>query len=100
MTGRLIDFCPTAWRAYQSVRPTENGLAIRHALEQIASESALVRAELPAVRYQVVEEQLPRSAEVWGLPVDGFDGTQWLIVWREQPYVVEIGHIGAAPAGP
>lgn len=97
MTVRLIDFSPAAWQAYQAVKATENGPVIRQALEQIASSSALVQTGLAPVRYKVVEERLARTPEVWGLPVDGQDGSRWLIMWREMPYVVEIGHIGAAP---
>jgi hypothetical protein len=97
MSARLIDFSPSAWQAYQAVRITQDGPVIREALEQIASTSALERADLAPVRYEVVEERLPRTPEVWGVPVDGADGTAWLIIWREMPYVVEIGHIGTAP---
>ena len=97
MTARLLDFAPAAWQAYQRLRADEMGSRLKQALEQLADDPALVRADARSSRCLVVEKQLKQAAQVWGLPVDAPDGAHVLVVWREIGPVVEIGYIGPAP---
>jgi hypothetical protein len=97
VTPRLLDFAPAAWQAYQRLRAGEVGSQLKQALEQLADDPALVRADPRSCRYLIIERQLPRAPQVWGLLVDAPDGVRWLIVWREEASVIEIGYIGLAP---
>jgi hypothetical protein len=97
LTARLLDFAPAAWHAYQDLRAGEVGGRLKQALEQLASDPALVRADPRSCRYTIVEKRLRQAAEVWGLLLDGQDGDRWLVVWRETPFVIEIGYVGLAP---
>ena len=45
----------------------------------------------------ISERRLRQAAEVWGLLLDAQDGARWLVVWRETPFVIEIGYVGSAP---
>jgi hypothetical protein len=102
MTARLLDFAPAAWHAYQDLRAGGAGVAgtgLKRALEQLADDPALVRADRRSTRYPIIEKQLRRGPQVWGLLVDAGDGTHWLVVWREMASAIEIGYIGPAPAG-
>jgi hypothetical protein len=99
LTARLLDFAPAAWHAYQDLRAGEAGGRLRQALEQLASDPALVRADPRSRRYTIVEKRLRQAAEVWGLLLDAQDGARWLVVWRETPSVIEIGYVGLAPSG-
>ena len=96
MTGRLLDIAPGAWQEYQRVRASELGTLIKKALEQLADDPALVRANPRSSRCLTIEKQLRQAPQVWALPVDGPDGAYWLVVWREIAHVIEIGYIGAA----
>jgi len=98
LTARLLDFAPAAWHAYQSLRAGEIGSRLRQALEQLADDPALVRADARSRRCLVIEKQLQQAAQVWGLPVDAPDGAHVLVVWREIGPVIEIGYIGPVPA--
>lgn len=80
------------------------GSQLKHALERLTADPAAVRADPRARRYQIIEEQLRQPPEVWGQPpevwgllLDAPDGTRWLVVWRENEHVIEIGYLG--PAG-
>lgn len=97
MTGRLLDFAPAAWQAYQRRRAGELGGALKRALQRLTEDPAAVRAGPRAQRYQIVEDQLRQPPPVWGLVIDAPGGTRWLIVWREMAPVIEIGYIGPAP---
>lgn len=94
---RLLDFAPAAWQAYQGLRAGEIGGRLKQALEQLADDPALVRADPRSCRYMIVEKRLRHAAEVWGLRLDARDGAHWLVVWRETASVIEIGYIGSAP---
>ena len=97
MNARFLDFAPAVWQAYQRLRAGEAGSRLKQVLEQLADDPALVRADPRSCRYLLVEKQLRQAAEVWGLLLDAPGGTRWLVVWREMPWVVEIGYIGSAP---
>jgi len=96
LTDRLLDFAPAAWQAYQRIRAEEIGSRLRQALEQLADDPALVRADSRSNRCLIIEKQLQRAPQVWGVPVDAPDGARWLVVWREIGPVIEIGYIGPA----
>ena len=96
MTARLLDFAPAAWQAYQRLRAGEVGSRLKQALEQLADNPALARADPRASRCLVIEKQLRQTPQVWSLPVDAPDGGHWLVVWREIGPVIEIGYIGPA----
>ena len=96
MTARLLDFAPAAWQEYQRVRASEIGSLLRQALEQLADDPALVRANPRSSRCLIVEKQLRQAPQVWALPVDSPDGAYWLVVWREIAHVIEIGYVGTA----
>lgn len=96
MTARLLDFAPAAWQAYQGQRACAMGGRLKQALERLTADPAAVRADHRARRYQIIEEQLGRPPEVWGLLLDDSDDTTWLVVWREIEPVIEIGYIGPA----
>ena len=96
MTGRLLDIAPGAWQEYQRVRDSELGSLVKKALEQLADDPALVRANPRSSRCLIIEKQLRQAPQVWALPVDGPDGAYWLVVWREIAHVIEIGYIGTA----
>ena len=96
MTARLLDFAPAAWQVYQRMRAGEIGNRLKQALEQLAEDPALVRADPRSSRCLNVEKQLRLGPQVWGLPVDAPDGARWLVVWREKAPVIEIGYIGPA----
>ena len=98
MTGLLLDFAPPAWEAYQGQRGDELGASIRAELQRLADDPEAVRADPRSRRYQIIEDALRGKPEVWGTPVDGPDGTSWMVVWRRTERVVEIGYIGPAPA--
>lgn len=70
----------------------------KQALEQLADDPALVRADARASRCLIIEKQLRQTAQVWGLPVEAPDGAHWLLVWREMAHVVEIGYMGPLPS--
>jgi hypothetical protein len=97
LTARLLDFAPAAWHAYQDLRVGEIGGRLKQALEQLANDPALVRADPRSCRYLIIEKRLRQAAEVWGLLLDAQDGARWLVVWRETPSVIEIGYVGSAP---
>jgi len=97
LTARLLDFAPAAWQAYQDMRADEIGRPLKQALERLAYDPALMRADPRSCRYLIVENQLRRSAEVWGLLLDAPGGARCLVVWREIAPVIEIGYIGSAP---
>ena len=97
MTARLLDFAPAAWQAYQRLRVGEADLRLKQALEQLADDPALVRADARASRCLIIENQLRQAAHVWSLPVEAPDGAHWLLVWREIAHVIEIGYIGPLP---
>jgi hypothetical protein len=94
LTTRLLDFAPAAWHAYQGLRADEIGSRLKQALEQLADDPALVRADARSSRCLVIEKQLRQAPQVWGLPVDAPDGAYVLVVWREIGPVIEIGYIG------
>ena len=96
MTGRLLDIAPGAWQEYQRVRASELGSLVKKALEQLADDPALVRANPRSSRCLIIEKQLRQTPQVWGVPVDAPDGGHWLVVWREIAHVIEIGYIGTA----
>jgi hypothetical protein len=96
LTARLLDFAPAAWQAYQRLRADEGGSRLKQALEQLADNPALVRADPQSNRCLIIERQLRQTPQVWDLPVDAFDGTRWLLVWREMGPVIEIGYVGPA----
>jgi len=96
LTARLLDFAPAAWQEYQRVRAVEIGSRLRHALERLADDPALVRADPRSGRCLIIEKQLRQAPPVWALPVDGPDGGYWLVVWREIAQVIEIGYLGTA----
>lgn len=73
------------------------GSQLKHVLERLTADPAAVRADPRARRYQIIEEQLQQPPEVWGLLLDAPDGTRWLVAWRENEHVIEIGYLG--PAG-
>ena len=98
MTARLLDFAPAAWQAYQRLRAGEAGSRLKQALEQLADDPALVRADARASRCLIIEKQLGQTAQVWGLPVEAPDGAHWLLVWREIAHVIEIGYMGPLPS--
>ena len=98
MRARLLDFAPAAWQAYQCQRAGAAGRWLKQALEQLADNPALVRADARASRCLIIEKQLRQAAEVWSLPVDVPDGAHWLLVWREIAHVVEIGYMGPVPS--
>jgi hypothetical protein len=93
----LLDFAPAAWQAYQGLPAGELSSQIREALQRLAADPAAVRAGPASCRYQVIEERLPPTAQVWGLPVDAPEGGRWLVIWREMTNVIEIGYLGPAP---
>jgi hypothetical protein len=97
LNARLLDFAPAAWQEYQRLRAGEIGGQVKQALEQLADDPALLRADPRSCRYLIVEKGLPRTAEVWGLLLDGPGGTRWLVIWREMASVIEIGYIGPVP---
>lgn len=97
MTARLLDFAPAAWQAYQSLRAGELGSRLKQALEQLADDPAVARADPRSSRYPIIEKQLRQAPQVWGLTVGAPDGTRWLVIWREIAPVIEIGYIGPAP---
>jgi hypothetical protein len=97
LTARLLDFAPAAWQAYRDIRADDIGRPLRQALERLANDPALVRADPRSCRYLIVENQLGQAAEVWGLLVDAPGGARCLVVWREMAPVIEIGYIGSAP---
>jgi hypothetical protein len=97
LNARLLDFAPAVWQAYQRLRAGEIGSRLKQALEQLADDPGLLRADPRSCRYLTVEKQLPQAAEVWGLLLDAPGGTRWLVVWREIASVIEIGYIGSAP---
>jgi hypothetical protein len=97
LNTRLLDFAPAVWQAYQGLRAGEMGSPLKQALEQLADDPALMRADPRSFRYLIVEKQLRQAAEVWGLHLDAPGGTRWLVLWREMPSVIEIGYIGSAP---
>jgi hypothetical protein len=96
LTARLLDFAPAAWQAYQRLRSDEIGSRFKQALERLADNPALVRADPHSSRCLIIEQQLRQTQQVWELPVDAFDGARWLLVWREMGPVIEIGYIGPA----
>ena len=96
MTARLLDFAPAAWQAYQRLRAGGIGSRFKQALEQLAGDPALVRADARSSRCLVIEKHLRQTPQVWGVPVDAPDGGHWLVVWREMGPVIEIGYIGRA----
>jgi len=98
LTARLLDFAPAAWQTYQRLRAEEIGSRLKQALQQLADDPALVRADPRSNRCLIIEKQLQRAPQVWGLPVDVPDGARWLVVWREIGPVIEIGYIGPAPS--
>ena len=98
MTARLLDFAPTAWQAYQGLRAGEISDPLKQALEQLADDPELVRADPHTHRYPLVERQLRHAGEVWGLLVKAPGGARWLVLWREIAPVIEIGYIGSVPA--
>jgi len=97
LTARLLDFAPAAWHAYQGLRADEIGSRLKQALEQLADDPALVRADSRSSRCMVIEKQLQHPAQVWGLPLDAPGGAHVLVVWREIGPVIEIGYIGPVP---
>jgi hypothetical protein len=97
VTPRLLDFAPAAWQAYQGLPAGALSDEIKRALERLAAEPAVVRADPRSRRHRVIEEQLPQAAQVWSLPVDAPGGGHWLVVWREPDSAIEIGYIGPAP---
>jgi hypothetical protein len=99
LTDRLLDFAPSARQVYQSLRAEKLGYLLKQALEQLAEDPAVVRADPRSTRYPIVEKQLRQTPEVWGLTIEAPDGTHWLIVWREITRVIEIGYIGPVPDG-
>jgi hypothetical protein len=98
LTARLLDFAPAAWQAYQRLGAGGVGSPLKQALEQLADDPALVRADTRASRCLILEKQLGQAAHVWGLPVDAPDGARWLLVWREIAHVIEVGYIGPVPS--
>jgi hypothetical protein len=94
---RLLDFAPAAWQAYQSLRADHGGSPPKHALDQLADDPGLVRADPRSCRYLTIERQLKQKPEVWGCPLDVPNGTRWLVIWRETPAVIEIGYVGPGP---
>jgi hypothetical protein len=98
LTARLLDFAADAWQAYQRVRASEIGSRLKQALEQLADDPALVRADPRSNRCLIIEKQLRQAPQVWGLPVDAPDDAYWLVVWRETTHVIEIGYIGPSTA--
>jgi hypothetical protein len=98
LTARLLDLAPAAWQAYQRLRAGETGSRLRQALEQLADDPALVRADPRSSRCLTIEKHLPQTPPVWALPVDAPGGARWLVVWREKASVIEIGYIGPAPS--
>jgi hypothetical protein len=99
LTTRLLDFAPTAWQAYQGLRAGEIGRSLKRALEQLADDPELVRADRHTQRYPLVERQLRHAGEVWGVLVRVPGGARWLVLWREIATVIEIGYIGLVPDG-
>jgi hypothetical protein len=97
MTALLLDFAPPAWEAYQGQRATELGARLKQALERLTENPVGMCADPRSRRYQVIEDALRDGSEVWGMPVDAPDGGPWLVVWRGNARVVEIGYIGPAP---
>jgi len=97
LTGRLLDFAPAAWQAYQRLRAGEIGSRLKRALEQLADDPAVVRADPSASRYPIIERHLRQAPQVWGLHIASPDGADWLVVWREVASVVEIGYLGLVP---
>jgi hypothetical protein len=97
VTGRLLDFAPAAWQAYQGLPAGETAEMVKSALQRLAADPAAVRADPNSRRHQVIEERLAQAAQVWGLPVDAPGGSRWLVVWREVANVIEIGYVGPAP---
>jgi hypothetical protein len=97
LNARILDFAPAVWQEYQRLRAGDIGSPLKQALEQLADDPALLRADPRSCRYLIVEKQLPQAAEVWGLLLDAPGGTRWLVVWREMASVIEIGYIGSVP---
>jgi hypothetical protein len=97
VNARLLDFAPSAWETYQRLRADETGSLLKQALEQLADDPTLVRADPRSTRYMIIDKQLRQSPEVWGLSIDAPDGIRWLVAWREMGPVIEIGYIGPAP---
>jgi hypothetical protein len=100
LTARLLDFAPSAWQAYQSLRAAETGGLLKQALLQLADDPTLVRADPRSSRYVIIEKQLRQAPQVWGLFIDAPDGARWLVAWREIGAVIEIGYLGPAPSTP
>ncbi len=100
MTARLLDFAPSAWQAYQSLRAAETGSLLKQALLQLADDPTLVRADPRSSRYVIIEKHLRQAPQVWGLFIDAPDGARWLVAWREIGPVIEIGYLGPAPGTP
>jgi hypothetical protein len=96
LTARLLDFAPAAWQAYQRLRAGEIGNRLKQALEQLADDPALVRADPRSSRCLTIEKHLRQTPPVWALPVDAPDGARWLVIWREKAPVIEIGYLGPA----
>jgi len=96
LTARLLDFAPDAWQAYQQLRADGIGSRLKQALEQLAADPALVRADRRSSRCLVIETHMRQTPQVWGMPVDAPDGGHWLVVWRETGPVIGIGYIGPA----
>jgi hypothetical protein len=97
LNAGLLDFAPAVWQEYQRLRTGEIGIRLKHALEQLADDPALLRADPRSCRYLIVEKQLRQAGEVWGLFLDTPGGAGWLVVWRETASAIEIGYIGSAP---
>lgn len=98
MTARLLDFAPAAWQAYQRLRADEIGSRLKQALEQLADDPAVARADPRSNRCLIIEKQLRQTAQVWGLTVAVPDHAPWLVVWREVGPVIEIAYIGPVPS--
>ena len=96
MTARLLDFAPAAWQAYQRLRAGGIGSRFKQALERLAGDPELVRADPRSSRCLVIEKQLRQTPQVWAVPVDTHDGCHLLAVWGVIVPVIEIGYIGPA----
>ncbi len=89
-----LQFRDEALAAYRTLRAdeaNEAGKRMKAALERLIDDPGQAKAD--SARWESL------AGKVWALAVDMPDGSSWLILWAEEPEVIEIFYVGPAPGG-